>query len=104
MGAKGKNKNDDLGLLAAAREGFQQAAAGRISPSELAAVLREVMAGGPEKSGPRKKMWAELKEFLDLDLSDFAYSLAIHDQKAIDRLKKKIEAWAERLAAEMTGR
>ncbi len=77
-----------------ARELFTKAARKDISPSELARELRPILA---EADGYLPELADELREFLSLDLSDYAYSLAIHDQPAIDGLNESISAWAQRL-------
>jgi len=89
----------DPTCLAVAIEAFRSAAAGEINPSELARALRELFGdcGGEGEVD----LCRDIKEFLDLDLSDYAYSLAISDQHALDELKQNIKTWAERLAQKM---
>jgi len=95
---KNAAKGEQASLLIAL-EAFQKAESGEITPSELAGVLREVLAGERE-AGKQARLpvaWGELKDFVDIDLSDYAYSLAIHDQPAIDGFNKLIAQWRQRL-------
>ena len=85
----------DAACLARAYQAFSRAAAGEINPSELARWLRELFSGCEDP--PRTELCREIKEFLDLDLSDYAYSLALHDQPAIEALQASIKKWSERL-------
>lgn len=90
--------NGHPSCIAVARKAFKSAADKEINPSELARTLRELFSGCDKASAV--ELCGELREFLDLDLSDYAYSLAIHDQKALETLDRAIAAWAEKLGRE----
>jgi hypothetical protein len=96
------DRGDGAGLLIAL-EAFQKARQGAITPSELGGVLRELTTDiGPaaKPKAAEEKLMMELREFVELDLSDYAYSLAIHDSRAIDKFKDRIGEWADRLQKE----
>lgn len=86
---------ENMDGIEAALAAFKKAESGGMNISELAGILRGIMAGRDEKDGGG--MWRELREFVDLDLSDFAYSLAIHDQAAMDGTRAMIKKWVPRL-------
>lgn len=86
-----------MGVAVAA---LAEAEQGKIRPARLSAVLLEFLnQARTEAAGDQDPLLAELREFVELDLSDFAYSLAIHDQPALERLKTKARDWKERLLA-----
>ncbi|HUT55235.1 MAG TPA: hypothetical protein VM658_17730 [bacterium] len=96
------NRVCEAGLLVAL-EAFREASQGGITPSELDGVLREVTADFQPPDKPktaREKLMSELVEFMELDLSDYAYSLATHDTKAIGKFQDRVKQWAGRLEQE----
>jgi hypothetical protein len=85
--------------VSAAYDAFQAAARGELSPGDLAGVLRELLIDC--KQNNNVPLCRELADFLAVDLGDYAYALAIHDQAAINELRHNIQRWAERLAREI---
>jgi hypothetical protein len=97
----------DEAHLLIALEAFRKAGAGGITPSELGGVLREVTADFRPPARPqteREQLLHELIEFVELDLSDYAFSLAIHDSRALEKFQDRVKQLAGRLEREARAR
>jgi hypothetical protein len=88
---------DEFVCETVAFKAFERARARQINPGELARGLRELFAICDGK--PLSPLCRELKGFLDVDLSDYPYSLAINDRPALAALDRAIAEWTDRLAA-----